>query len=70
MSRVAAQRTSTPTALTHSQYDYMNELYAKIAKRAFSIFEHNGHIHGHDLEDWLEAESGLLSPVTARADRK
>ncbi len=63
MSTVAVQRASTPTALTHSLYDYMNELYDKIAKRAFSIFEHDGHVHGHDMEHWLEAESEFLTPM-------
>lgn len=60
---VAIQRASTPTALTHSVFDYMNELYNKIACRAFSIFENNGHEHGHDLENWLTAESEFLTPV-------
>ena len=63
MSTVAVQRASTPTALTHSLYDYMNELYEKVSKRAFSIFESNGNTHGHDLQDWLEAESEFLNPV-------
>jgi HSP20 family molecular chaperone IbpA len=63
MSTVAIQRASTPTALTHSLYDYMNDLYNKIAQRAFSMFEGNGRIHGHDLEDWLKAETEFLTPV-------
>jgi HSP20 family molecular chaperone IbpA len=63
MSTVAIQRASTPTALTHSLYDYMNELYSKIAQRAFSIFEGNGRIHGHDFEDWLKAEAEFLTPM-------
>jgi HSP20 family protein len=41
----------------------MNELYDKIARKAFSIFEHDGYHHGHDLEHWLEAESQFLNPV-------
>ena|ERR1700687_1027815 len=63
MSTVAIQRASIPTALTHSLYDYMNELSNKIAQRAFSMFEGNGRIHGHDLEDWLKAETEFLTPV-------
>jgi HSP20 family protein len=63
MSTVAIQRASTPTALTQSLYDYMNEIYDKITQRAFSIFEHNGRTHGHDLEDWLKAETEFLNPV-------
>lgn len=63
MSTVAIQRASTPTALTQSLYDYMNGIYDKIAQRAFSIFETNGRIHGHDVEDWLKAEADFLTAV-------
>jgi HSP20 family molecular chaperone IbpA len=63
MSTVAIQRASTPTALTQSLYDYMNEIYNRVAQRAFSFFESNGRTHGHDLEDWLKAEAEFLNPV-------
>jgi HSP20 family molecular chaperone IbpA len=63
MSTVAIQRAPTPTALTQSLYGYMNELYNKISQRAFSIFEGNGRIDGHDLADWLRAEAEILTPV-------
>ena len=63
MSTVSIQRASTPTALTQSLYDYMDELCNKIAKRAFSMFEGKGRIHGHDLEDWLKAETEFLTPI-------
>jgi HSP20 family protein len=63
MSTVAIQRASTPSALTRSLSDYMNELYNKISQRAFSIFEGNGRFDGHDLADWLRAEAEILTPV-------
>jgi HSP20 family molecular chaperone IbpA len=63
MSTVAIQRASTPTALTQSLYDYMNEIYNRVAQRAFCFFESNGRTHGHDLEDWLKAEAEFLNPV-------
>ena len=63
MSTVAIQRAPTPTALSRSLYDYMNELYNKISQRAFSIFEGNGRIDGRDLADWLRAEAEILTPV-------
>lgn len=63
MSTVAIQWASTPTALTHSLYDYMNELYNKIAQGAFKMFEGHGRTHGQDLEDWLKAEAEFLTPV-------
>ena len=32
-----------------------------IAQRAYQRFEYRGGEHGHDLEDWLEAERELTS---------
>jgi len=34
-----------------------------IARRAFEIFENRGRALGHDIEDWLRAESELLHPI-------
>ena len=63
MSAVAVQRASTPNALTHRLNDYLNDLYQKISKKAFSIFEENGHNHGRDLDHWLKAETEFLCPA-------
>lgn len=38
-------------------------LYNSIAKRAFEIFESNGRPLGHELENWLQAESEFLHPA-------
>jgi hypothetical protein len=32
------------------------EFYARVARKAYEFFERRGADHGHDLEDWLEAE--------------
>lgn len=32
-----------------------------IAQRAYELYVHRGHVHGHDLDDWLEAERQILS---------
>ena len=34
-----------------------------IAQRAYELFSENGFTHGHDLADWLRAESELLTPA-------
>ncbi|HTR21505.1 MAG TPA: Hsp20 family protein [Gemmatimonadales bacterium] len=34
-----------------------------IARRAFELFEYNGHQLGHDVEDWFKAEAELFHPV-------
>ena len=36
-----------------------------IARRAYELFEARGFEHGHDKEDWFQAESELLTPVPA-----
>jgi HSP20 family molecular chaperone IbpA len=42
----------------------MQQVQLAIAHRAYELFETRGCEHGHDLEDWLQAESELLRPVS------
>lgn len=42
----------------------VQKLQLAIARRAHELFEARGREHGHDLEDWLRAESELLCPVS------
>jgi HSP20 family protein len=44
-------------------FDRMREMQEAISHRAFELFERGGRIFGHDLENWLRAESELLHPV-------
>ena len=39
-----------------------DRIYAEISNRAFGIFESDGRF-GHDLENWIKAESQLLHPI-------
>lgn len=41
----------------------MQPLQLAIARRAYELFEARGGEHGHDWEDWFQAESELLRPV-------
>ena len=43
--------------------DRVQDVSNSIARRAFEIFEDRGRAFGHDLEDWLRAESELLHPM-------
>lgn len=36
-------------------------IYEIIAKKAYELYEKRGGQHGHDLEDWIEAERSVLS---------
>ena len=58
-------KTSAITKPTESQQltDRMEKLYDSIARRAFEIFNGNGRWDGHDMADWLEAESEIIHPV-------
>jgi hypothetical protein len=38
-------------------------LQQKIASCAYELFLKRGQAHGHDLEDWLEAEREVLAKV-------
>ena len=37
-----------------------------IARRAYELFLERGGEHGHDLEDWLQAERELIDLARAR----
>ncbi len=32
------------------------ELHDRIAEKAYQLYEKRGRMHGHDVEDWIEAE--------------
>lgn len=42
---------------------HIAELQQSISRRAFELFKSSGFTGGHDIEDWLKAESDLLQPV-------
>lgn len=48
---------------TENVFERMQQAYDSIAKRAFEIFDNNGRWFGHELSDWLQAESELFHPV-------
>ena len=39
------------------------EVYARVARRAYELFEDRGCNSGHEWQDWFQAESELLRPV-------
>ena len=47
----------------HELFEHTQDVFNLIARRAYSIFESRGHVHGNDREDWFLAESELLTPV-------
>ncbi len=35
----------------------LKDFYNEVARVAYDLYEKRGRIHGHDLEDWLKAET-------------
>jgi hypothetical protein len=38
-----------------------------IARRSYKLYEERGNEHGHDLDDWLQAERELRDAVSSTA---
>jgi HSP20 family molecular chaperone IbpA len=45
---------------TSSIFDEWKRMQNQVMRRAYDIFEHNGHPFGHDLDHWIQAEQELL----------
>jgi Protein of unknown function (DUF2934) len=59
---MSAPRVPTNPAQTHD----VEDVEEKIRIRAYLLFEKRGGEHGHDLEDWLQAETEIRrSPQSA-----
>jgi len=43
--------------------DRIQQVFDSIENRAFEIFNNSGRWFGHDLSDWLQAESEILHPL-------
>ena len=56
-----AQKESLSTSTgAESQQGYFEDLGSRLAKRAYELYVQRGQEHGHDIEDWLEAERQIL----------
>jgi hypothetical protein len=44
----------------------MEALNERIARKAYELYEQRGWQHGHDLDDWLEAERMILAEMKAQ----
>ena len=52
-------KTTTPDNFLKDMFN----AFDAISRRAFEIFESNGHLNGHDTENWFKAENELFHPV-------
>jgi len=58
-SRSTKKRIAAPAQVTHGE----------VARRAYDLFLARGCEHGHDLDDWLQAERELRSTLNATTRR-
>lgn len=56
--QIAVRTATTDDFLADAQ-----KAFDAISRRAFEIFEGNGRIFGHDIEDWSKAEKQMFHPV-------
>jgi HSP20 family molecular chaperone IbpA len=61
-----------PIAVEHvaSLCAEVQEVYSRIAAKAYEYFLEGGCINGHDVDDWLRAEHELLFKPTVRLRRE
>jgi hypothetical protein len=54
---VPLQKTSNPQPSKASSLELTEDI---IRMRAYQLFEEGGYQHGHDLDDWLQAEAEVF----------
>lgn len=60
---IAEKKETSPTIHVGAPNTGIREMFDSLARRAFSIFESNGHALGNELADWLRAEHELFHPA-------
>jgi len=66
VTQTALEATQVKIVEPKTMLERFNKLSEQISRRAYEIFEGNGRMFGHDLEDWFRAESEILSPFQLR----
>lgn len=61
----ASSRAPTPDASGHGELD-ASHVDQEIALRAYQLYEARGCQHGHDWDDWLEAENDVRHSLFRR----
>lgn len=46
----------------------MDQLFERINQRAYELYQLRGETHGHDAEDWLEAERQVREEIAANPE--
>lgn len=65
-SATAMQPMGRPISIRHNAREaseQFDRVYRSIARKAFELFKRNGQLQGHDLDNWLSAESEIVHPT-------
>jgi Protein of unknown function (DUF2934) len=52
----------SPPSTTHQTTESIIDLQEQIRRRAYELYEQRGRDDGHELDDWLHAESEVTQP--------
>jgi hypothetical protein len=52
-----APATSTRLTTTNQTTGSASDLQEQVRRRAYELYEERGRVNGHDVADWLQAES-------------
>jgi hypothetical protein len=55
-----ANTSSTPTRMETATTKPRLDLQEQVRRRAFELYEQRGREEGHELDDWLQAESEIV----------
>jgi hypothetical protein len=58
-----ANTSSTPTRMETATRKPRLELQEQVRGRAYELYEQRGREEGHELDDWLQAESEIESEI-------
>jgi hypothetical protein len=61
---VMSPASTTSTTSSEKALEHLLELQEQVRRRAYELYELRGKEDGHDLEDWLQAESEFVKPKT------
>ncbi len=65
MKKRSDTRSDAPTAGPMSSISAPG-LHRQIAEKAYELFQNRGRVHGHDLDDWVEAERQVMTTLAGR----
>jgi HSP20 family molecular chaperone IbpA len=69
MADIKVQKVEKPEDRKLQVFQQVDEMLARIQRRAYELFSNRGFTDGHHLEDWITAEHELCWPATELAEQ-